>query len=398
MPDKKPKKIIFITNLDVLGGTENNLVSIVSHPLFMHSFSPCIFSGTRPHPAIMSRLAKTNTRVVQHNTLLGIRIPGSFRNRMFRRHLQKNKPDVVVFWNHVAKSRQLHICKELHLKTVFFERGTGWRDHKPAGMRNFLSEVGMVLSNSAAGRQILASRWGYEGECLVLPNAVRPEIAMECPVVLDPLEKRSLRIGVAARLVAYKGVALAILATRELQDRGLPAELHIAGDGPEADCLRTLSWELDIRTEFYGSVDDMAGFYRKIDILVVPSIREPFGTVAIEAQALGRPVVCSAVDGLPEVVVHGKTGYCIEPGVELEEYLKYVTHKKNMPDMVYFPQQDKMQRPKALDPVKIASAIEDMAADPGKIVGMSRSAAALAKERFDFNGYMREMVRVLGES
>ena len=392
MPETKQKKIIFLTNLNILGGTENNLVSIVTHPEFMNAFHSWIFSGTRPHPVIMSRLKKTDTKVIQHNTLMGIRTPRILRDRLFKRHLRKIRPDIVVFWNHVAKSRQLSICKELSIKTVFFERGTGWRDHNPTCMKRFLTSVDRVLSNSRAGGRILSARWGYEGECLVLPNAVRPEIASSKAEGVKYEKNRALRIGVAARLVAYKGVASAVLAMKELKNQGVKAELHIAGDGPEADILRSLSSDLNVRTRFYGAIDDMAGFYRKIDILVVPSIREPFGTVAIEAQALGRPVLCSAVDGLPEVIIQGKTGYFIEPTLEIEGYLEFAAQKNNIPGLVYYPQKNKLNRPKALDPGKIASVIAQMISDPGKITRMSNDAAVLIREKFNFEKYVRNLI------
>ena len=396
MPETKPKKIIFLTNLNILGGTENNLVSIVTHPEFINAFHPWIFSGTRPHPVIMSRLKKTGTKVIQHNTLMGIRTPRILRDRLFKRHLRKIRPDIVVFWNHVAKSRQLPICKELSIKTVFFERGTGWREHNQSGMKRFLTSVDRVLSNSRAGGRILSARWGYEGECLVLPNAVRPEIASSKAEGVKYEKNRALRIGVAARLVAYKGVASAVLAMKELKNQGVKAELHIAGDGPEADILRSLSFDQNVRTRFYGAIDDMAEFYRKIDILVVPSIREPFGTVAIEAQALGRPVLCSAVDGLPEVVLQEETGYFIEPTVEIDDYLEFVTQKNNIPDWVYYPLNGKLKRPKALDPLQIASAVAQMTLDPSTMARMSSNAAVLTREKFDFERHVRGFIRVLG--
>lgn len=398
MPDKKPKKIIFLTNLNVLGGTENNLVSIVSHPLFMQCFSPFIFSGTKPHPVIISRLSSTNTKVIQHNSIGGLRSPRILRDTIFKRQLQKINPEIVVFWNHVAKSRQLHICKKLKIKTVFFERGTSWREHSFLGMQDFLSSVDLVLSNSDAGKQILAIRWGYKDECLVLPNAVRPEITLESPGKIETVGNRPLRIGVAARLVAYKGVASVVLAMKELQDKGVHAELHIAGNGPETETLKALSSDLDIKGRFYGIVDDMAGFYRKIDILVVPSIRESFGTVAIEAQALGRPVICSAVDGLSRVLLPGKTGCLIEPTVEIRNYLKFVADKKNMPNLVYYPLSDTMGRPRALDPREIASAIEGISSEPGKLEGMSKNSVALVKDEFSFDKHIREIVRVIDQS
>jgi glycosyltransferase involved in cell wall biosynthesis len=53
---------------------------------------------------------------------------------------------------------------------------------------------------------------------------------------------------------------------------------------------------------------------RHLDVLVLPSREEPFGTVLAEAMAVGTPVVATRVDGLPEVVRDGVTGRLVEPG------------------------------------------------------------------------------------
>ena len=59
----------------------------------------------------------------------------------------------------------------------------------------------------------------------------------------------------------------------------------------------------------------LKAFYRDADICVVPSIwEEPFGLVAVEAMASGRPVCVSRVGGLQSIVAHGETGYVFERG------------------------------------------------------------------------------------
>ena len=67
------------------------------------------------------------------------------------------------------------------------------------------------------------------------------------------------------------------------------------------------------RVRFLGAVEheDLADYYALADICVVPSRTETFGLVALEAQALGTPVVASAVGGLTEIIEDGSTGLLV---------------------------------------------------------------------------------------
>jgi D-inositol-3-phosphate glycosyltransferase len=70
---------------------------------------------------------------------------------------------------------------------------------------------------------------------------------------------------------------------------------------------------LALRVRFLGAVEheDLADYYALADICVVPSRTETFGLVALEAQALGTPVVASAVGGLTEIIEDGQTGVLV---------------------------------------------------------------------------------------
>lgn len=72
---------------------------------------------------------------------------------------------------------------------------------------------------------------------------------------------------------------------------------------------------LDRRIIFTGNVNDvdLVKAYHASDLFVLPSIREPFGIVLLEAMASGKPIVASDVDGIPEVVKHGENGLLIPP-------------------------------------------------------------------------------------
>jgi len=70
-----------------------------------------------------------------------------------------------------------------------------------------------------------------------------------------------------------------------------------------------------------------------IDILVVPSYLENVPTIILEAMAKEIPVIASNVGGIPEIVVHGKTGYLITPG-DAKSCAKWILHLLENPQEV----------------------------------------------------------------
>lgn len=115
-----------------------------------------------------------------------------------------------------------------------------------------------------------------------------------------------------------KGIHLAIAALRDLPN----AVVWITGDesdpvaSPYLTDLRTLGFREGVseRVFFIGSRNDLPAVMSHVDVVCVPSVcREGFGLVAIEAMALGKPVVVSCRGALPEIVNDGTTGLVFDP-------------------------------------------------------------------------------------
>jgi glycosyltransferase involved in cell wall biosynthesis len=125
------------------------------------------------------------------------------------------------------------------------------------------------------------------------------------------------------RLARKKGVEYLIRAFPDVLARHPDARLLVVGDGPCRGELEALSSQmcLENRVRFAGAQPpaSLPRFYRSSRLFVGPSVvtrsgdTEAFGLVFAEAMAAGCPVVGTAVGGIPEVVISGRTGLVVEP-------------------------------------------------------------------------------------
>ena len=124
------------------------------------------------------------------------------------------------------------------------------------------------------------------------------------------------RLAIVGRLVPIKGHDVLLRALAAIREE-LPAlSLEVAGDGPLDAELRAAagSLGLDGVVSFLGRVAPATPVVERAEIVVVPSHGEGFGMAALEAMERGRPVIASAVGGLPEIVEDGRTGLLVPSG------------------------------------------------------------------------------------
>lgn len=119
-----------------------------------------------------------------------------------------------------------------------------------------------------------------------------------------------------AALVRRKGHDVLLDALAALGKRGLRPRLWVAGDGPERAVLEAQAEHLGLaaQVDWLGQRDDVGDLLAAADVFVLPSRAEGLGVAALEAMAAGRAVVASAVGGLAEAVVDGRSGLLVPPG------------------------------------------------------------------------------------
>jgi N-acetyl-alpha-D-glucosaminyl L-malate synthase BshA len=102
---------------------------------------------------------------------------------------------------------------------------------------------------------------------------------------------------------------------RRINER-LPSKLLLIGDGPERQNMEDLCRRLHLceHIRFLGKQDAVEELLAVSDLFVIPSENESFGLAALEAMACEVPVISSNVGGLPEVNIHGVTGFASKVG------------------------------------------------------------------------------------
>jgi glycosyltransferase involved in cell wall biosynthesis len=171
-----------------------------------------------------------------------------------------------------------------------------------------------------AQRHYLVDKLGYPADKIRIihngvdltmfdPNSDRSVLAEFGFAENDPV------VGIVAGLHPWKDHATLLGAARIVIDRLPDAKFLIIGDGATRPQLETLCANLRITSNvhFTGARHDVARLLTAIDVFALTSTTEAFPISLLEAMACGRPAVCTAVGGVPEVFNDGESGYLVPP-------------------------------------------------------------------------------------
>ncbi len=238
-------------------------------------------------------------------------------------------------------------------------------------------EAGRIIVTSNSMKGEICGHFNIPHENVdIIPNAVEVEKyhtdvdrrAVRRRFGVGDHEKLVLYVG---RLVPQKGVEYLIRAMPRISWRFPESKFVIVGEGWMRGHLEWLADQSGQRwrTNFTGFIsdEDLIALTKGADVMVVPSVYEPFGIVALEGMAAGVPVVASQVGGLAEVVEHDKTGVWAYPR----------------------------------SPDSIAWGVERVLSDTGYRDWLVKNATEAVKSRFSWEAVAKQTVevykRVLGE-
>ena len=169
-----------------------------------------------------------------------------------------------------------------------------------------LAHVHIAISQGLA--QYLAETEGFDEEDFEI---VHYGIAVDGAAT--PYAGGEPRLLCVGRLIPIKGHLVLLRALAQARARVPGVTLDIAGRGALEPALKSYARELGLTdaVRFLGFVSPVQKAIENSAIVVVPSLGEGFGMVALEAMERARPVIASAVGGLPEIVADGETGLVV---------------------------------------------------------------------------------------
>lgn len=235
----------------------------------------------------------------------------------------RTRPDVILVGHaHFAPLGWL-LARLTGARLVTFIYGVEvWNPLSPARQRalcasDLLISISRFTANQAAqanGISLQATR--------LLPNCVDPILAPSSNTAASqtPTSRQTLSLLTVSRILRsemYKGHEQVIRALPALLQRFPDLVYDVVGDGDGRSEMEELAVQQGVAgaVRFHGVVsdDDVARFYAGADVFTMPSQREGFGFVFIEAMSYGKPVVAGNQDASPEVVSDGETGFCVDP-------------------------------------------------------------------------------------
>jgi glycosyltransferase involved in cell wall biosynthesis len=188
-----------------------------------------------------------------------------------------------------------------------------------------LSRFDLTVHGSQAQRRfwVDASRRAHDNSSVIY-NGVdsahfEPVAAYEAAKRLRTrlgVSPQALLMGTVGRMRPEKNQEVLLTALRHLRVARVDVHLVIAGDGPLRDFLARRAVELEVadRVSFVGELDDVRPVLTALDVFVLPSTAvESFSNAALEAMAIGRPVILSDIGGAREMIDDGVEGYVVSP-------------------------------------------------------------------------------------
>jgi glycosyltransferase involved in cell wall biosynthesis len=319
-PVTRPIRVLQIVTSLVVGGAERLVVAAASGlPSSEYDIRICCFSERGP---LATEAAERGIQVWCLDAFPSLRRPAALW-RLYR-IIRAFAPDIVHTHLQAPNlyGRLVAIVSRVPVVVASEHNVYGTKARRYVWVERVLAtRTTALIAVTEQVRRFLSQQLGIDpSRILTIENGIAP--ASPSPARVAEWRRRlalpSERpvLATVASLTPKKGHTFLIDAFAQLRARDFAGELLLAGDGPERAALEAKAAALGVadRIHFLGVVRHIADVLALCDVFVLPSLVEGLPLALLEAMAAGKPVVATAVGGVPDVVSTGTNGVLVEPG------------------------------------------------------------------------------------
>lgn len=318
----KIHKILLYTDTPLFGGAEKQLISLAKN-LNKSKFEPIIVCR---HLETLQLLIDEANQLKIKTYLINSKSKHSLSNLTeFNKIIKTEKPDLihVQAWNPMAGKFAIMAARQKKIPLIVTE-------HDPFPL-NWPKSIYKKWANQKVAKMITVSHANQK-----MLEEIYPEMIGRLTTIHNGIEKfasinESKRQQIRREIFKAGPETKVILGVGTLHERkgfkyliGAYAKIHkdfsnsrlvIVGEGPERNSLENLIKNLSLSDKVFliGQRDDVPDLMQSANLMVLPSLKEAFGLVLIEAMHAGLPIIASQVGGIPEIIMDQKNGILIEP-------------------------------------------------------------------------------------
>ena len=315
-----PKRVLFVHGISRIGGAEQELLRLLEG-LDRREWEPylaCPPGGPLPGDAEKLQVSVYPMNFPAWRKLKDVfRIPAAVGS--LGRLMRRQKINLVhvndYWWGPISciAARMAHVPCLVHIRQEIEPRRVGqyWL-RKPQRLIAVSQRIQKVVVEGGVGPGRI--RVIYSG--IDLSQALSPDAAVGIRERYR-LSAHQPLIGTVANLFPRKGYEYLIDALAEVRKEIPDIHCLVIGEGDDAyreSLLRRVeTLRLTSALTFAGFQKDVLPYIAGLDLFVLPSLMEGFGIALIEAMSMGKPVIATAVGGIPEVIEDGISGMLVPP-------------------------------------------------------------------------------------
>lgn len=309
----KPAKILFVITQGERGGAQRYVFDLAAH-LPRDRFSVSVVAGPEKSELRNLVLGRGGRFLICRNLIRDIHpLKDLLAIRELRKIFAREKPDIVHLNSSKAGVVGSVAARLAGVKRVvftahgfaFLEPNSWWRRQIYYWAERFATYFrDKIICVSECDRQAaLRSRLGPAEKFITIHNGIA---TVSLPPPTSHLTPPFV-VGAIAHLYPTKGLNHLVDAARDID-----AKFVIIGEGPERANLesRIKNYGLGNKFELLGERINAHQYLPQFDIFVLPSVKEGFPYVILEAMAAAQPIVATAVGGIPEILNH-ETGILV---------------------------------------------------------------------------------------